>query len=130
LTIKHIAIWTHDIEKEKLFYEKYFNAASNSRYVNEKKGFSSYFLSFDEDGCGLELMHTDSIPENSNDADEQYIGIIHIALSVGSKENVDEKTKELAAAGYKIVSEPRWTGDGYYESCIYDPERNRIEITI
>jgi lactoylglutathione lyase len=129
LHIKHIAIWTRDIEKEKLFYEKYFNAVSNSRYVNDKKGFSSYFLNFD-DGCGLELMHNDSIPENNNDADEQYIGIIHFALSVGSKENVDEKTKELAAAGYKTVSEPRWTGDGYYESCVYDPENNRIEITI
>ena len=129
MTIKHVAIWTKDLEKEKEFYQKYFEALSNKKYTNGKKGFSSYFLSFDN-GCGLELMHNDSIPENTNDRDKQYIGIIHLAVSVGSKENVDARTKELTAAGYELISGPRWTGDGYYESCIYDPEGNRIEITI
>jgi len=27
-----------------------------------------------------------------------------------------------------VVGEPRYTGDGYYESCILDPDGNRIEI--
>ena len=31
--------------------------------------------------------------------------------------------------GYPVISGPRVTGDGYYESCILDPEGNRIEIT-
>ena len=57
-------------------------------------------------------------------------GFIHIAFSVGSKEKVDELTEILKADGYEVVSGPRTTGDGYYESCIVGIEGNQIEITI
>ena len=57
-------------------------------------------------------------------------GFIHIAFSVGSKEKVDELTEMLKAAGYDVVSGPRTTGDGYYESCIVGIEGNQIEITV
>jgi lactoylglutathione lyase len=30
--------------------------------------------------------------------------------------------------GFEIISPGRMTGDGYYESAVYDPEKNRIEI--
>lgn len=56
-------------------------------------------------------------------------GYIHLAFSVGSKEKVDELTNQLEQDGYVIVSGPRITGDGYYESCILEPEGNQIEIT-
>ena len=39
-------------------------------------------------------------------------------------------TAELRAAGYEVVSGPRITGDGYYESCIAVIEGNLIEITV
>lgn len=32
--------------------------------------------------------------------------------------------------GYEVVSGPRTTGDGYYESCVVAIEGNQIEITI
>ena len=32
--------------------------------------------------------------------------------------------------GYDIISGPRTTGDGYYESCIIGIEENQIEITV
>lgn len=57
-------------------------------------------------------------------------GLIHIAFSVGSKEKVDALTVELKAAGYEVVSGPRTTGDGYYESCVVAFEENQIEITV
>ena len=57
-------------------------------------------------------------------------GLIHIAFSVGSKEKVDELTAELKADGYEVISGPRTTGDGYYESCIVAVEDNQIEITV
>ena len=57
-------------------------------------------------------------------------GYAHIAFSVGSKEKVDDLTAVLRADGYEVVSGPRTTGDGYYESCIVDIEQNQIEITI
>ena len=57
-------------------------------------------------------------------------GFIHIAFSVGSKENVDNLTGRLRSEGYSVISGPRTTGDGYYESCVVDFEGNQIEITV
>ncbi len=57
-------------------------------------------------------------------------GYIHLALSLGSKERVDSLTTQLQADGYELVSGPRTTGDGYYESCIIAFEGNLIEMTV
>ena len=126
---EHIAIWTSNIERLKLFYTEYFGCTSGSKYINSTKSFESYFLMFDS-GCRLEIMQMPSIPLNLNNSFSQYLGLIHFAVSVGSKENVDELTARLRSDGYEIVGEPRVTGDGYYESRILDPDGNRIEITI
>lgn len=128
MKIEHLAIWVKDLERMKSFYETYFGGQAGEKYHNPTKNFTSYFLSFEE-GCRLELMHKPEIPDNSNDIQEQFTGIIHFAISVGFKEKVDSLTEELRASGYKIVGEPRTTGDGYYESVVLDPEGNRIEIT-
>jgi len=127
--IDHIALWSKDIELLKEFYVKYFNAHANQKYVNVRNDFCSYFLSF-EDGARIELMQMPAIPENANDPFLQYTGFIHIAVSVGSEENVCKLTERLKKDGYEILCEPRRTGDGYFESCVFDPEKNRIEITV
>jgi lactoylglutathione lyase len=57
-------------------------------------------------------------------------GFVHLAFSVGSHEAVDSLTQQLRADGYGIVSGPRVTGDGYYESCIEGFEGYLIEITV
>ena len=57
-------------------------------------------------------------------------GYIHLAFSVGSKEVVDTLALRLKKDGYEVVSRPRTTGDGYYESCIIGIEGNQIEITV
>lgn len=129
MKIEHLAIWVKDLEGMRLFYETYFNAQSNKKYRNDKKQFESYFLSFSE-GPRLELMNRPDIPDNVNDLVKEYIGIIHFAVSVGSKATVDTLTEKLRTDGFSIVGEPRWTGDGYYESVILDPEGNRVEVTI
>ena len=56
-------------------------------------------------------------------------GYAHIAFSVGSKDRMNELTEQLRSAGYNVVSGPRTTVDGYYESCIVVIEGNQIEIT-
>jgi lactoylglutathione lyase len=56
------------------------------------------------------------------------MGLIHFAISVGNRENVNLLTNKIRDDGYKIISNPRETGDGYYECCILDPDGNRIEI--
>ena len=129
MKIDHIAIWARDLETLKSFYIKYFQATAGEKYTNSKKNFESYFLSFDA-GCRLELMQMPGIPSSTNDIYKQFSGLIHFAIGVGSKEKVDMLTNTLRNDGYEITGEPRTTGDGYYESVVFDPEGNRIEITV
>ena len=124
MKIEHVALWVTDLELVKSFYEKYFEAKAGDRYHNPKTRFSSYFLSFDE-GSRLELINKKHLSPRVADA----LGYGHIALSVGGKEAVDEKTALLVADGFPLLSGPRTTGDGYYESVVQDPEGNLVEIT-
>ncbi len=128
MKIEHIAVWVKDLENIRNFYEQYFGAVSNEKYRNPAKRFESYFLSFDN-GCRLEIMTRPDIGESGHSYDDQKFGIIHLAFSTGSREQVDELTERLRQDGYRIAGEPRTTGDGYYESVILDPENNIIEIT-
>lgn len=129
MKIEHIAIWVKDLEPMRKFYEKYFEAGSGDVYRNLKTGFQSLFLSF-ESGCRLELMHRTDIQERPNSHDMPVLGIAHLSISVGSREEVDRLTERLRRDGYTVADEPRTTGDGYYESVILDPENNRVEITV
>jgi len=127
--VEHIAIWTEDAERLRAFYQRYFGAVSGARYVNAAKGFQSYFLSFTS-GTRLEIMQMTGIPHAANDARTQFTGYIHLAISTGSKANVDTLTAQLHAEGYPILDGPRTTGDGYYESVVLDPDGNRLELTV
>lgn len=127
--IEHLAIWTQDLEKMKEFYETYFGVTSNTLYVNQKKQFKSYFLTFDS-GARLELMQRPDIETMPESDGKQYYGYAHLAISVGSQVIVDRLTKKLKKDGYAVLDGPRRTGDGYYESVVADPDGNWIEITI
>lgn len=129
MRIDHIAIWCEDLEKMKDFYITYFNGRANEKYVNPRTSFSSYFISYD-DGCRLELMQRPDVKDpHQNNGDFQALGFIHMAVSVGGVEQVDALTARLKKDGYAVIGEPRWTGDGCYESVVLDPENNRVEIT-
>lgn len=127
--IAHIAIWTRHLERLKNFYECYFQAQAGEKYVNPAKQFESYFLAF-ASGARLELMARPDIPTSRDDTQTQFTGYIHLAMAVGSKEQVDALTGRLKKDGYRVVDGPRCTGDGYYESVVLDPDGNRVEITI
>lgn len=125
MKINHIAMYVDDLEKSREFYMHYFGAKANQKYKNSKTGLETYFLCFEED-TRLEIMTRPDM-ENTEKGLKQA-GLIHLAFSVGTRKKVDELTKTLKNAGYSIISEPRVTGDGYYESCVLDPENNQIEI--
>ena len=127
MKIEHIALYANDLEGARKFFMKYLGAKSNDGYHNQKTGFCSYFLTF-EDGARIEIMN---IPEMDDSPKKlARTGYSHIAFSVGSIEKVDALTAELKADGYEVISGPRTTGDGYYESCIVAVEDNQIEITV
>lgn len=124
--IEHIAMYVNDLEKAREFFIKYFDAESNTGYHNPATDFRSYFLTFVQ-GPRLELMSKPAMTDEPKDAERT--GYAHVAFSLGSKEAVNELTHRLKADGYEVVSGPRTTGDGYYESCIVAVEGNLIEIT-
>ena len=127
MKIDHAAMYVTDLEKARDFFERYLGGFSNKMYHNLQTGFRSYFITFEE-GARLELMTRPDITDDPKGLTRT--GYVHLAFSAGSAEKVNKLTAELAAAGYRVVSGPRTTGDGYYESCIVAIEGNQIEITI
>lgn len=127
MKIEHVAIWVNDLEKSKNFFTTYFNSRANDGYHNKATDFRSYFLTF-ENGSRLEIMHHPMMTDLEKSL--RRTGYAHIAISVGSTEAVDQLTQRLLVDGYEVISSPRTTGDGYYESCILDHEGNQIEITV
>ena len=127
MKIDHIAMYVNNLESTRDFFVKYLGATSNKGYHNKITDFRSYFLSFDE-GARIEVMNKPGMSDDKKNL--VRTGYIHIAFNVGSKEKVDELTARLKMDGYEVISGPRTTGDGYYESCIIAIEGNQIEITV
>lgn len=127
MRIEHVAVYYKDLERAKEFFAAYFGGVPNEMYHNRNTGFRSYFLTF-EDGARLEIMSREDLEDRKKALAQT--GFIHMAFSAGSREKVDELTGRLKDDGFQVVSGPRTTGDGYYESCVLDFEGNQIEITV
>ncbi|HEM3486169.1 VOC family protein [Streptococcus suis] len=127
MKIEHLAIYTKDLDGLRIFFESYFGAKSNQLYHNKKTSFKSYFLTF-EHGARLEIMTRDDVIDKPSQLN--HLGLIHLAFSLGSKEAVDNLTARLQQDGYPILSGPRVTGDGYYESCVLGFDDIQIELTL
>ena len=126
MRIDHIALFCRDLEAMRQFFLDYFEAVSNEQYHNPRTGLRTYILSFTEGSTRLELMQRPDVADA--DPSVAAIGFIHVSFAVGSKRGVDLLTRRLADDGYPVVSGPRTTGDGYYESCILGPEGIQIEV--
>ncbi len=129
IKIEHVALWTADLEVLKDFYVTYFQAQATDRYHNPRRGFSSYFLTFAA-GARLEIMQMPGIQPLAAKPSHQFQTYAHLALAVGSQDAVDRLSERLRRDGHPPIDGPRWTGDGYYECVVLDPENNRVEITI
>ena len=127
MMIEHVAMYVRDLDAARDFFVKYLGGKFNGGYHNPNTDFRSYFISFD-DGARLEIMNKPQVDDLEKPINRT--GYVHLAFSVGSREKVDELTAQLKQDGYEIISGPRTTGDGYYESCIIGFEGNQIELTI
>lgn len=127
MRVEHVAMYVNDLEATKDFFITFFGATANDLYHNQKTGLRTYFLTF-EDNTRLEIMTRPDMV--SSEKALMQTGFTHLAFSVGNKEKVDKLTTQLKEAGFEVISGPRTTGDGYYESCILGPEGNQIEITV
>lgn len=131
MKLEHIALWTEKLEEMKDFYTEFFNGKPGPRYTSEHEfsaPFQSYFLAFDS-GSRLEIMQMADIPEINGERKECN-GLTHLAFSMDKIEDVQQLTQKLKKEGHTIVLEPHYTGDDYYESCILDPDGNRVEIVV
>ena len=127
MRIEHIALYVCDLEKARDFFVKYLDGKSDNGYHNPATGFRSYFIGFDG-GARLEIMTKPDITDH--DKPLNRTGYAHIAFSLGSREKVDQLTEKLKKDGFAVLSGPRTTGDGYYESCMITVEENQIELTV
>ena len=124
--IDHVALWTRDLEGLRDFYMRHFGAESGPRYASRRQaGFTSYFLTLPGGGARLELM---ALPALGEAVLGRAVGWAHLALAVGDSDAVDTLVARLVAAGVRLVSAARTTGDGYYEAVIADPDGNLVEI--
>ena len=127
MRLEHVAVWTRDLERLRAFYERYFDARAGAQYRSATHpGFTSYFLTFPEGGGRLELM---SVPDVAAAPPAPVAGYAHLALTVGSTAAVEALTARMRADGVRVLSGPRWTGDGYFEAVVEDPDGNAVEIT-
>lgn len=124
MRIDHIALCVRDLEAMRDFYIKYFGAVAGELYHNPRTGLRTYFLAFDG-GARVELMQKPGALPGGSELRE---GWAHLSFTLGSRGAVDAATERLRAAGCAVESGPRVTGDGYYESCLLDPEGNRVEL--
>ncbi len=126
MQIDHTALYVADLEAARAFFERFFGAVAGPAYHNPRTGLRTYFLHFDG-RARLELMTRPGLADGQGE--KPCTGWAHVAFSTGSREAVDRLTDELRAAGWPVVSGPRVTGDGYYESCVEGPEGCLVEIT-
>ena len=125
MKIAHVALWTRNLEAQVAFWQQVFNGRSNDRYLSKNRpGFASHFISLSE-GPTIELM---ALPElDDAPANPEFVGWAHIAMTVGSVKDVDAMAQKAQAHG-RLLSPARWTGDGFYEAVMADPDGNRIEL--
>ncbi|MDE6499189.1 MAG: VOC family protein [Rikenella sp.] len=125
MRLTHVALWTTRLEELRAFYTTYFGGTSGEKYTNPAKGFESYFIRFGTTGVALEIMRSQSVTEPAERLCTRWC---HVAFDAQTRRGVEELTERLRADGYRILSEPRQTGDGFYESVAADPDGNPVEI--
>ena len=126
MKIAHVALWTQNIEAQVAFWQRYFNGVAREEYVSKNRpGFVSRFVSL-ASGPTLEIMAVPGLLPGK--PGEEGIGWAHIAISLGSEALVDELAQRAKQDGI-LRAAPRYTGDGFYEAIIQDPDGNAIEIT-
>jgi lactoylglutathione lyase len=123
--IDHVALYTVDLSTAADFWRQCFDAEIGEAYDSARRpGFASRFATL-PDGARIELM---SAPWIQPETDVERQGWDHIALSLGSREAIDQLVHRVARLGHP-VSPPRTTGDGFYEAVVHAPDGTRIEVT-
>jgi len=125
--IEHIALATNDVECLCDFY-RLLGPAAVPLSTDSGTGLRTCVLDFC--GVGLELVERPGRREGAA-GDALAPGLLHLGFALGSADAVDELTRVLAAAGYRVLQPPHRTGErGRYESVVLDPDGNRLKLSV
>lgn len=125
MKIAHVAIYTRDLKRLCQFYCRWFGGKAGSECDDAAKSASSCFLRFGS-GAELELMNRQELGETVRR--EFAAGFTHLAFEAETKSKVEALTAQMRENGVPVINAPRETEDGRFESCILDPDGNRVEI--
>lgn len=126
--LEHVALVTNDMERLRDFYVRHFGGTAE-HWGSENSAHRLCFISFGEGTTRLELES--GTPAGVIEGDrEKVVGIAHLAFQVDSKEELHEKTRELAEAGHPQRTPPTAYGTEFYESSFWDPDGNIVELTV
>jgi lactoylglutathione lyase len=125
--IEHIALATNDVERMCGFYQL-LGATASPPSADPGTGLRSCAVDFCD--VRLELFERPGRREGAV-GDALAPGLVHLGFAVESADAVDELTRVIAAAGYRVLERPHRAGEvGRYESVVLDPDGNRVKLTV
>ena len=125
--LDHIALATKDVEGLRDFYQQLRGVAS-APCTDADTGLHTCVLDF----CGvrLELLERRGDGE-PHDGDARSSALLHLGFALGSADAVDELSRAIAAAGYRVLQPPhRVEPLGPYQAIVLDPDGNLVELTV
>lgn len=128
MKLGHVAIWTEQLEGLKEFYVTYFGGVAGEKFTDSVGSFASYFITF-HGGAALELMQKTGVSPKAYPAMTPVNGLTHITFEAASPQEVDAITARLQDDGFRFEKPVQMTSDGFYESAVFDPENNIVEMT-
>ena len=125
--LEHIGLATRNVECLCDFY-RLLGAVASPPCIDPDTGVRSCVLDFY--GVRLELLELPGRRETTA-GNEQLPGLSHIGFALGSADAVDELSRVIAAAGYRVLEPPHRVGELVrYESVVVDPDGNRLKLTV
>ena len=125
--VEHIALATNDVERLCDFYRQ-LGAMASPVATDPGTGLRSCVLDF----CGVRLELFERPGGRKPTAGtERLPRLSHVGFALGSADAVDELSRVIDAAGYRVLEPPHRTGElGRYESVVLDPDGNRLKLTV
>ena len=117
-----ISLKVVQVSESELFYDLLFE-----KNLDAKKDISKNTITY-WGPVGLMISEQKSIASNP---DPDYrLGFTQISIRVGSPAVVDQIYKEIVSYKYSCSWKPRTFdySDGYYSTCLFDPDYNKIEV--
>lgn len=125
----HVALVTARLEEMKEFYVRYFGGEARKWVSPDGQGVL-YFIRY-ENGSMLEMEQNMEADSDKQIEKGSRIGMAHLAFRADSREEVRSLTRRIEQDGHTVVAQPTDYGcEGFYESCVLDPDGNYVEIVI